>query len=632
MTTCVLTAALLSLATSQVRETQHAVHVELSDGVAVFEVHREFEGGFAPDGVDQELVGPRNGSVTGFQIRENGGSPVKGHLSSLREAQDVIQRSLEGPKRRGAVAAVLTLEGRSPLRLQTTPLFPRHTLAVDLEVVAPLRLQGDALVAPYRQDPTPERASRVISFGQPGELAPQLRVDPPAQVLQESVEARLELPPAPVHSLVGTGHSPDGRWITRVQVAAAHLSEAPAHAAVVVIIDGSASEAEIGIRGELKVAERFVRAFPRARFEFVVFQREARRITQGFVDGDAALKVLEDLTRALRPANGSNLGPALELATHLLAAEPEPKRVLVLTDGEIPNAFAPAAQPTGPGILNVGLVRVSWNWPALHFAYLDEPRPEHPLAVLATRTGGTIRSLGPKSAPLEVEQLVRPVCLEDSVIIADGARVASSRTLCEGGREDTIWWGAATAPKGVTLEGKLWASAHRYLLPLSAGMSKYLGALAIADPNAPLTPAQRHEWATTEHGLSDGLAFVALPARRVSSDAIAHGGAGGVVGVAIGDNAGDPPELNDDPAEGLALARLVQAAVGVHCSGAPDPTARVEVETTGPEIVSVQTVPASGSFASCANAVIWSQRLDPARFKVRHALYRIELAAPKRRP
>ncbi|KFA90522.1 hypothetical protein Q664_27920 [Archangium violaceum Cb vi76] len=604
------------------QEVEHRVEARPEGDLVRFTVHRTFHN---PRPRHTELEArftlPREGTVHGLAL-ESQGQWTEGLLLEAAQAK----RRYEALRRKGPAApralALLSSEDGATVRLKLWNLPPRASVTVRYEVRARLAYAHGRKSFTY---PLPEcehspRPALTLVPASPGE---DLRLETPnSNPWRRELEASWE---------AGTARGLDARaglvpWGTGslgfLQVRAERLSEVPARARVVFVVDASHSVGPQGISRQLELAGEYLQWLPDATAEVVVFRRSAQRLFGRLIPASEWKTALATLPpERLAPGNGSHLDEGLKLAQRVLEDGSGPTRVLALTDGLLREAFEPV--PPAPS--------TSAPDAAVHLRWLPlrtgNAAPHEKLSEPLVRgsCGTQLHAYGGGST---LESLVRPLRWEEVHLQDDqGARLKELPTLQEG-EGLQLWLPSPQTTLGeLVLHGRRWGCAASQPVArddsLSADLVRNAWAHQRFEPwnrnKEELPPqeavellARKGDWVSGTHSL-----LVVPPGAGPSTartHALPDGEAGGVIGGVVGGTISCPmaapfqrpasPELME------ALERLLQP-VFTTCLGEGDnPSLQVRLETTGDELVDVRvTGAASEPQASCVREATWALRL-----------------------
>ncbi len=301
------------------------------------------------------------------------------------------------------------------------------------------------------------------------------------------------------------------------------LSKAPKQANVVLLIDASKS---MGPRAEgaSDAAHAYLSYLDDAQVQIVYFNRQAEKRFKTWVSSERARADLSVYTPA--PANGSELGSALEEADGLLADRKGPKRVVLFTDTLTRSNLT-------PGKLKGRLKR---SRALLHVVDVAAGQSTlrrddtHALTPVAAATGGVMwHGAFDDSAEskLNVEELVRPIRLHNPKLTAPGVPKDVLPT------PEELWEGDAvrltelvSIPSGfVRLEGKLWQkSLERTLSPDPAESKRWAALVFGQDIYTDLSEPEMMTLATFGGAVSPVTSYLAIePGVRPSTEGIEWG-------------------------------------------------------------------------------------------------------------
>jgi VWA domain-containing protein/vault protein inter-alpha-trypsin-like protein len=602
-------------------EVEHRVEARPEGDLVHFTVHRTFHNP-RPRYTELEahLALPREGTVHGLAL-ESQGQWTEGLLLGASQAE----RRYQALRRKGTATpraiALLSAEGAGA-RLTLWNLPPRGSVTVRYEVRARLVYAHGWSLFAY---PLPEC-----------EQAPQpaLTVAPPSPGADVHIEQRDHSPWRPELEAswkAGSSKDLDARaglapWgagtLGFLQVRVKRLSEVPARARVVFVVDASHSVGPQGISHQLALAGEYLQWLPDATAEVVVFRRSAERLFGRLIPASEWKTALASLPAArLAPGNGSHLDEGLKLAQRVLAEGSGPARVLALTDGLLRQAFEPV--PPAP--------TTSAPDAAVHLRMLSlrtgQATPHEQLSgPLVRESCGTQLP----SHASSMEPLVRPMRW-DQVHLQDGqgARLKDLPALQEGDGFQ-LWLPSPRTPLNqLVMHGQRWGCAVSTPVELDASLSADLGRNAWstlrAEPWAgdkkeeELPPTQAVELlAKKGDWVSDTRSFLVVPSGAGPSTARTHalpdgvsaGVAGGIVGGTIHCPLASPYPCEVPPEHQEELEQRLRSAFSTCLGDGDNPSLQVRLEATGDEIVDVQvTGAASEAQAACVRETTWALRL-----------------------
>jgi hypothetical protein len=559
---------------------------------------------------------PQGGTVHGFALQAQG-QWTEGLLLAAPEAE----RRYEALRRKGTAAprTLASLSGYGEgVELKLWNMPPRGSVTVRYDVRSRLMHARGRSSFTYplplsEQDPRP---TLTVAPPSPGE---ELRIEPGESprgldILEASwkaepldgIDARAGLAPW------GTG------TLGFLQVRAGRLSEAPARARVVFVVDASRSVAARGLTRQLSIAADYLQLLPDAVVEVVLFRRSAERLFGRFIPASEWKAALAAVPAArLETGNGSHLDEGLRLAQQVLSEGSGPARILALTDGQLRRAFEPV--PPAPS--------TSAPETAVHLLWISNRGnyvPPH-----EKLSGPLVReSCGWRLPPHEeknLEPLVRPVRWEQ-VHVEDeqGTRLKELGALGEGDAFQTWLPSPETPLRQLVLRGLRWGCPSSIPVEIAPALSEDLARTAYAwnisrrygdesPPSEAITLL-----AKTGNWVSPARSFLAVPpgagpssARtRALPDGVSGGVVGGIVGGTILCPVAGPRQRADSPKFGEELTRLLQPALSA-CPG-QGTSLQVQVETTGNEVVEVEVRgAASQTQAACVREAAWALTLPP---------------------
>ena len=421
---------------------------------------------------------------------------------------------------------------------------------------------------------------------------------------------------------VALGTGPDAPRTLEVWLAP-QLAVAPRRPAVVFVLDGSTSVGQDGLDAQLAIVRGYLAHQPDARVEIVVARRHASRLFGGLLDADAALARLAALAPSLTLGNGSHLDRGLALGAALLAAAPGPRRLIAFTDDRLRPALTDRAVGASLAALPTDAV-VHLIQPGLGPAEVVSDR-EHHLAAPIAPWGGLVATVhaepAPRAALAPLLELIRPIRVEAVAIggevIADEVREGDGlRHVGRAPGPVTAWvWGrrlpiaepteratlARAARLGLALANDLSEDEIRALATRGDVVTRFTSLLAERPRGEPGgLPPTDEGYASAAHWTSSCGPHRSLTASvgRISGSATSAG----------------PPAPDLTPLLDAAITACAAAAVGPW-------SVTVAIETTGIEVVDVETHSVNPRLARCALEAAWDLELPPAfaRFTRRFA-------------
>ena len=161
--------------------------------------------------------------------------------------------------------------------------------------------------------------------------------------------------PDAMHSVtIGIAAPPVAPWATRLgRVVTSHeafsrleidvaarLSELPARAQLVFVVDASYSMGDAGLAAELETIRAYARHLPDSAIEVVVYRRRAARVFGTFVPAAQLDDRLRAVAAVFALGNGSALDDGARVAAAALAGRPGPRRIIVMTDESVRPALS----------------------------------------------------------------------------------------------------------------------------------------------------------------------------------------------------------------------------------------------------------------------------------------------------
>jgi hypothetical protein len=611
-------------------EVSHRVEARVEGELVHFQVSRTFHNP-EPSYVElgEMLTLPWQGTVHSLAL-ESQGQWTEGMLLGAEEAEQRYAR-LKGPGTAVPRPVALLSHGDSGwawLRLWNVP--PRASVTVRYAIRARLGYSEGRRILDY---PRPACASAVpVLTVVPPFPGAQVRVEPGHESLLASWETR---PFAGIEALAGQ-LAVGPRRLDFVQLRAApRLSEVPARARVVFVVDASYSMGVAGILRQLAFAESYLQRLPDASAEVVMFRRSAERLFGRFVPASDWKAALAEVAAArLAPGNGSHLDEGVRLAQRVLEEGRGPARVLVLTDGQLRYDYAPVKGTPGTSAPEaaVHLVRLEHaGWARMSTNTLLSPVQDSCGVVFTPAAGKPVEDR-------ELEALVRPVRLEQVRLVDErGELVHDFDTLEEGEGLETLLVHTEAPPSRLVLKGQRWQCLYSQPVEAEAALSADLGrnawSLASSGESDALPEDVIQQLAARGDWVSSSRSFLAAPAgvgpSRAGTVALDDGIEGGVVGGVVGGIIGCPLAAHDWEGalarKKAELVRLLLPGLSGCVREGNGQGLRLAVETTGTEVVDVTVTGAvSPEQESCAREVAWSLRLGELFEDGRHLHHEVK--------
>lgn len=403
--------------------------------------------------------------------------------------------------------------------------------------------------------------------------------------------------------------------------AAPRLSTLPTGASVVFVVDVSRSHSSADIDAQLRIASTYLQHVPDAAAQVVVFDRFAQLLFGEFVNAsEFDAKVTEARAKGkLGRGNGSAFELGLAAAAKALRPRKGPTRIVALTDARLRTRFVQSmalrALAGGPrrAVSHIVLPASGYESSLAR----DDTHALSPIA--AAHRGVLFHGAVRKDDKVDTRKaamlgLVRPIAIDNFAV--HGLDVGTARALPKSLREGTGYRAMIatdTPASRVVVTGKLWAKSVRRVVTHDRHFDVATAAFVFSeDEYHGLSKQEMRTVAFMGRAVSPVTSYLAVePGVRPSVDGIDRGtiglgglgligkGAGGVVGSVL-----RPP-----PSLASVLAPAVKRCVASVTPGASW-AVELKIETTGIEIVDVQTAHASNSaLADCLVEGAWATLL-----------------------
>lgn len=408
--------------------------------------------------------------------------------------------------------------------------------------------------------------------------------------------------------------------LVHARVAAApRLSEVPAQAAIVVLLDTSRSMSS-EMPAALGAARSYLSQFPGSTVEVMTFDRKVTSPFGGFLSvGDAVSRLY---TLAPKLGNGSQIDDALARAdARLTQSSSATRRILVLTDLLTRQSLTPslfAARALTSGAL-VHLSTIEDGSPSL------ERNDESPWSALPRKTGGLLwhaksEGLSTPAARAVFLEWVRPTRIEKLTIRGMPSDFAAGAELREGTGVDFLGIASHAVPQ-VRVEGELWSKPVRWSMASSVEEGKRWAALVFGSGLlGSLDEAEQMTLAMHGRAVSPVTSYLAIePGVRPSTEGLewgtGEGGGGFGHGIGLGSVAtlghgGGGPAVDRQ----AVLTRALASALG--SCGVTRGSASATVESTIAEVVDVNAVTLAPSrdakIEACITEQLWGVTLPDA--------------------
>lgn len=379
---------------------------------------------------------------------------------------------------------------------------------------------------------------------------------------------------------LGSVPAASGKEFFRLEIdTAPELRPLPRKLNAVFVIDASRSLHAENVDTQLAVARAFLSHVPDASVELVAVRRRAARVFGRFVpakDFEAALTAA--VARGeLALGNGSNLDAGITIAGKALRTQRGPRTIVVTSDALLrpswDNRFAFAALKKAPG------ATVHVVLPTAGSRVTEDRRDDdHALSPIAQRGGGVllhVDHIDGRSKELDAVALglVRPIRIDDFRI--DGVAFPDDRDLPErldegdGLREMAM---LKSAPKRVTLRGKIWAKPFVRQVEATLPFSKATAAFVFShDMHDDLSDDEQFRLAMTAGVVSPVTSYLAIePGVRPSTEGLETAGRGFGAGFGSASGVGyggggrgigklPPFDLRDEIADEIAACEKAHA-------------------------------------------------------------------------
>lgn len=531
--------------------------------------------------------------------------------------------------------ALLSWRSQRHLALQVFPVPSRSTKTVEYTIRMPMayddgayhmtlsKLGTEALPAKMRfVSVNPEEAIEVNGIGVlPGAVITSTR----------DLEVRLKPKPIASASLEGAlasfGFAAD-RVLVHARVATpARLSQVPANASIVVLLDASVSMQQ-SFEAERTAARAYLSHFPNASVEVLTFDRKVNSPFGGPIPARDAIARLYALKDSF--ANGSHVDEAIARADAKLAQSPAPpaaRRIVLFTDLKTREALTAdkfAQRTLASGAL-LHLATMSGGSASLlrddESAWAKLPRASGGLLWHATCDGGSATN----DVRAVFEELARPKRI-DRVKVTGLPDLASPERLEEGMGIDHLQIAKAPVTQ-VTIEGELWSRPVRFAMSPAADEAKKWAALVFGSPVlSELTEPEQMTLAMHGGAVSPVTSYLAIePGVRPSTEGLEPGELGSGSGVGVGQGFGSghgrlgSTRTSSLDRQAFLDNELKKAAT--KCGARADQGVTSNIESTNTEIVEVRdtaiTPARDAKMESCISEELWAISL-PSQFTEDH--------------
>lgn len=616
-------------------EKAHAIDVSVERGHATLVVTRTVENpGPKSDQALFHLYIPDGAVAT--RLRTSGVN-AKGETvwfeGELLEAEEAAKRYQELTGVGGYYPkdpALLSWRSQGHLALQVFPILSKQTKVVEYTLRVPLKYAEGThqLELPVMGSPTVHPRIRVRSERPADRVTVNGVVVTAATTVNGGQPLKIQVTPevrgAISGELASFGYAKDKHLVHAEINLAKRISEVPANASVVILIDSSFSMRGV-TDSAVTAARAYLASFPGASVEVMTF---ARKVSSPF---GGPLPSAEALSRlyGFQPthANGSQLDEAVSVADAKLARSPAgaPRRLLVITDMEMRTALTPerfAARTISSGAI-VHLATMGGS-SASELVRDDDDA----WAKLPRRTGGLFwHALAPTRVNDQTravfEEWVRPKRIDKVVVKGLPADAFAETTMKEGDGFEFLGLAGKTSSQ-VSLEGEVWSSPIRWSNAASADEGKKWAALAFGTHLvSQLSEKEMMTLAMHGRAVSPVTSYLAIePGVRPSTEGLEYGegGGGGGFGEGIGlgsigtiGHGAGTSSVDHDAFLNKALGTAMRA-----CQAPTGSSANAEVETTRIEVVDITGVTLApkrdARVESCIAEHLWQNVQLPSTF------------------
>ncbi len=449
----------------------------------------------------------------------------------------------------------------------------------------------------------------------------------------------IQVTPPPMRTLaarLGRVEASKNKQFFRLEIdAAPQLRSMPRNIHVVFVIDASKSIGSEGLDAQLTVAKSFLRNAPKAKAEFVLYRRHARRLFGDFVPahGVGPRLAKAETNGLFTLGNGSALDEGVRVAGRALGSQRGSRMIVMLND----NLLRPAwHNKTALDLLaNIPLHAAHVVMPQIHdFTWVGDARElrddKHALAPLALRSGGILLRIdNPGEHDKELDSvtlgLVRPTRIDQFQV--HGVALPATHTIPtvlhegQGVREMAA---LTVAPSRVRLSGKIWARAFSREVNGPLAFSRATAAFVFShDMHQDLTIEEQVRVAFAGRVVSPVTSYLAVePGVRPSDVGLTGTGFGGggrgeglgLASVSTVANGGGTCPAYDIKTD---VASAANACIRAH-KPAKGWSVNMRVFTTYDEVVDV--VPGghkASALTGCLVDAVWTAALSTCRFDAR---------------
>jgi hypothetical protein len=643
--------SLLSTHGGELKEVMHRVQVRTDGDDLIMTVRRAYLNlGDRVEEAEVNISLPAGAVATGLRSKL-GNTWYPGELMPAEQASRLYEQLTEHGPVGSQGPALLSFRAGDELRLKIFPIAPKKKATIEYELRVPTCYRNGFQVSGY---PHPEEADE----GDPTMRTPRLRLSkgtrgvirPTYDKLNEAEASAVDLcsedsswlphlaedqqlilvehaPASPVTARVGAHLLGNRRVISELSIQfAPELAQIPEKAELVFVLDASYSQGADRLAQQLELIEDYLSFLPDASFDIVVYRRRAERLFGSLQPAKKARALFSRLRRNL-PAlgNGSHFERGVQLAASVFSDSERPQRIIALTDSRLRVDFKAGLLETALSEAPDALMHILSTELGAGAVYEFERADGHELAEVAMATGGmAVQIYGErttKNANEALLGLVRPVQVDSLELKGNESWNEIPDVGVEGyGHRSMLL--LESAPEDLSLQGKIWGKTIQVTAAIDQELSGNLAALifgrelmselsraeqlAAAIFGGAVSPvtsflARNPQAAPSSYDYDDELGMIGLGGFGTSSSC----GCCGIHGVGRAGLA--PKETGFAATLSGFLEQRAQACQSLH--GGEIDELKLEVETTGKEIVDVVLSSEETPLADCVVEAAWELRL-----------------------
>ncbi|HEY8074487.1 MAG TPA: vWA domain-containing protein, partial [Labilithrix sp.] len=439
--------------------------------------------------------------------------------------------------------ALLSWRSQTHLALQVFPVPARSQKTVEYRLEMPMTYEHGAYVVklpPMGTEALPAKIHVAAAHADDRIEANGVALAPTTTITATGdVAIRLEPRGAlPIEGALASFGFASDRNLVHARIAAApKLSQTPAGASVVVLLDTSRSM-DATLDSALAATRAYLANFPGASVEVMTFDRKVRSPFGGPIPAKDAIAKLYAMPTT---ANGSRLDDALARADASLARSPSSaRRILLVTDLRT-RAALDAATFSSRALASGAIVHVATVTPGAPALARDD---DSPWAALPRKTGGllwraTVQTPLDATGRAVFEEWVRPKRVEKIVVKGMPADFVPDGELVEG--EGFDYLGIATdAVKSVSFEGELWSRPVKWSAQPTEAEGKRWSALVFGSSLLDQL-SEKEQMTLAMHGgaVSPVTSYLAIePGVRPSTEGLDDAELGSIGGIGTGQGFG----------------------------------------------------------------------------------------------